>query len=415
MSTVQRLLWLADFFKVDSLTEHCIKSLIIPKLSKDNVIDFLEDSYTKVTAANSSDSLEVWNLLIDQCLDLTAKNIQYLARINKERLMKQSADVIEEVADRAYKSFMTNMSADNSPITELLMHTRNTSCPFEMLEGERKRVLEKEKAYFTSEHASPNLTWSLSRLSGSFYKESEPFFVLGCYWVLSIWNYKEDGTVFIAIKQSKTPKEVEELLNSTLKDTMNPAKKAAEGEAAQGKIPNHCILTVATFASIHELDKDNEGIFQLASLISASKVPTTIRILTMQDLERTNGQITIDIYLKLEYTHSGILTYISKNFSWLYNTPGVGLMTRNQFLTLLKHKYLNVKWEEEVLVALCIWSIPNVNNSGEKQGVRYEYKGLAGQCELGVHTDEQFGGHNFELSSAEGQRGFQTAIFRGDL
>ena len=75
-----------------------------------------------------------------------------------------------------------------------------------------------------------------------------------------------------------------------------------------------------------------------------------------RSLEINNGQLTIDIYLKLEHTYSGILTYISKNFSWLYNTPGVGLMTRNQYLTLLKHKYLNVKCEEEVLVALCIWS-----------------------------------------------------------
>jgi len=355
-STSQRLLWLADFFKVDSLTEYCIKSLIIPKLNKDNVIDFLEDSYTKVTASKSSDNFEVWNTLIDECLELAASNIQYLVRINKKRLMKLNNDVIEELADRVFKGFMTNTSADNSPITELLMHIKGINCPFKLLEQERKKVLKKEKEYFASEHVTPNLTWSLSKLYDNFYKDSKPFFVLGCYWVLSIWNRKGDNTVYIGIKQSKTPKEVEELLNCTLKDTINPFKKSQGGEMnGQGKIPNHCILTVATFVSIHELDTNNEGIFQLASLISASKVPTTIRILTVQDLKRIGGQVTIDIYLKLEYTYSGILTYISKNFSWLYNTPRVGLMTRNQLLTLLKHKYLNVKWEEEVLVALCIW------------------------------------------------------------
>ena len=73
------------------------------------------------------------------------------------------------------------------------------------------------------------------------------------------------------------------------------------------------------------------------------------------DLLTTNGKLTLEITFKPEFTYSGILTYISRNFNWLYHHLMIYKLTKNQFVTLLKHKFLNAKMEEDALTALCIW------------------------------------------------------------
>ena len=40
----QKLLWLADFFKIEELQQQCIDSVIIPSLSIDTVFLFLKDA-----------------------------------------------------------------------------------------------------------------------------------------------------------------------------------------------------------------------------------------------------------------------------------------------------------------------------------------------------------------------------------
>ena len=44
IANVQPLLWLSDFFKLNGLTEFCINSLILPKLTKDNVLGLSKTS-----------------------------------------------------------------------------------------------------------------------------------------------------------------------------------------------------------------------------------------------------------------------------------------------------------------------------------------------------------------------------------
>jgi hypothetical protein len=44
--------------------------------------------------------------------------------------------------------------------------------------------------------------------------------------------------------------------------------------------------------------------------------------------------------------HSEILNYISRNFSSLFDDPDIGLLSKDEFKLLLKHKYLNVTNED---------------------------------------------------------------------
>lgn len=60
--------------------------------------------------------------------------------------------------------------------------------------------------------------------------------------------------------------------------------------------------------------------------------------------------------MKLQHTHSEILNYISKNFDRLYNDPDIGLLHKDEFKLLLKHKYLNVTNEDHVLESIILWT-----------------------------------------------------------
>ena len=373
IKTAQRVLWLSDFFKIADLESHSIKQYIIPKLSKDNVLIFLEDSYAKISClapSEENDELgETWNLLLTECLDLTANNLPFLIRAQKEAILKLEDVIAEELAERAFKLFSVQLSTDGSYIIDLLLEKKHRKTPFELLDIETAKVAAKEKVTFTNGRTAPTLTWNLSNLKENFYRESEAFFVLGCYWVLSIWSFKKEGILSIAIKHSKNPRELDEPSSSSYynknKFFVNPSKKRIPSprnteskgshEILEGKVPNHCILTLASCIRIKELEDPGKGGFSVVSLLTASKSPTLLRKIPISDIPETGGKLSIEIFIKLEHTHSGILTFISSNFDWLYHSPDISKLTKNQFVVLLKHKHLNVKREEDALVALCIW------------------------------------------------------------
>jgi len=380
IKTFQRVLWLSDFFKMAELQEISIVK-IMPLLTKDNVLVFLEDSFAKISSTALSGQTEVndcWIALYQECLNVAATNIAFLVKASVPALFKMDSIILEELADRAFKKFMSNVNSDNGAIVELLLKYRKMDNPYELLEYEAQRLYDKEKAAFTSENSSPTLTWSLTGLKGHFYKDSGQFMVYGNLWELSIWSSQTDGTISIAIKHGK----------STGKDDMNTSFKAGinekSNEANKGKqanfvklsarkdtigsklgqndddtegFPSQSIVTLSTLVRLAECEKVEEGAFQISSLIASSKSRTVLRVLQAEELLTTNGKLTVEITLKPEYIYSGILTYISRNFNWLYQHPMIYKLSKNQFITLLKHKFLNAKIEEDVLTSFCIWRI----------------------------------------------------------
>jgi hypothetical protein len=49
------------------------------------------------------------------------------------------------------------------------------------------------------------------------------------------------------------------------------------------------------------------------------------------------------------------LFYISRNFTYLITEPSISLLPKALFKLLLKHKFLNVTQEDEVMKAICMW------------------------------------------------------------
>ncbi len=54
LGNVQRILWLADFFQILPLQEICIAKNILPRLTHENVVTFLDDAYSKVAQCQQS-------------------------------------------------------------------------------------------------------------------------------------------------------------------------------------------------------------------------------------------------------------------------------------------------------------------------------------------------------------------------
>ena len=371
--TMQRALWLSDFLKLEELGMQIIKQSILPMLSRENVLIFLEESYTKITSMNPTeeedDLSESWNLLLTESLDLAAKNFPLLVRLQKEVVNKLDDFIVDELIEKAFKTFSAQLSSDNSAIIEFLLERKGNINPFKLLKLENSRVTNKEKASFMDPKTLPTLTWNLQNLRDEFYRESEVFPILGCYWILCICRFRKENNLCISIKNTKNPKEYDESSSNSYynknKYFVNPSKKRipnqrntedkVQPEVIEGRIPNHCILTLASLIRVKEIEEENKGVFNIVSLLTGSKSQTVLRKIPIQDLPDTEGKLSIEIYLRVEYTYSGILAFISKNFDWLYNCSDIIGLTKSEFVILLKHKYLNVKREEDVLAAFCIW------------------------------------------------------------
>lgn len=368
----QKLSWLADLFYLSNLQEEIIEKIMISKVDKTNVIDILKDTYLKLK--NSQDIIPCWFQLLKACIQCAVTNSHFIIK-NYPEFKEFDEAVIIEFMKLSFERLMVNVNDENETIIQFFKEYRKKENIFELLQTESLYIFEQNKKYF-AESSKPTLTWKVSELTQNFYRESDPFPVMGCYWVLSIFGMKQEGTVSITLKHSKSPKEVEEHVsnkyynnnkfflgdkrksNSGSKNKISNSPEEKSGKEVnqeEFRIPNHCIITIASLVRIIELEEEGEGCCQITSLLSAAKAPTVIRVLSVEDIEKLEGNLTIEIHLKMEYIISGILSFISKNFNWLYNDPSFSLLMKNQFEVLLKHKNLNVKKEDDIIVSLCIW------------------------------------------------------------
>jgi len=372
IKVAQRLLWLANLFKIWELELHIIKNYILPSLSKENAIDFLEDAYLKMSYASPAEEedelSESWNVLLGEALNLVANNLSFLIKLQKEKLLKLDDAIINELTERSFKILSSQFTADNFAVTEFIMQKREIDCPFDLLEREEAKIRAEDKKAFAEGKIDSTLTWNLMNVVDGCNRESEPFTILGHTWSLCIQSFKTEGYLYISIKSPKITKDSEEfLLKSSYYNKnnffFNPSKKQMviqsnnepQIESQVDFIPNHCILTLSTSIQIKELKERNKGIFSMVSLFAGSERATMLRKIPLSKLPNTEGTLGIEVYMKMNYTYPGILAYISRNFDWLYNSPNLVKLSKTELLVLLKHKYLNIKREEDALVALCIW------------------------------------------------------------
>ncbi|CDW77013.1 UNKNOWN [Stylonychia lemnae] len=362
LETIQNVLWLADFFQIHQLQKLCIDLFIVPQLTRINVLNFLEDAFQKLSSCQEQQAKlqqdnqedmqslrfeeqfqqfiwaeDIWYEFFNQCLDVTAQNIDFIIKSQEKEILNLPDSVVEEIIERSLK--ICGKTEDNE-LVKFMMKMKKVVSPFDLLEQEKQRVITTyEKLVHTKSNYSdpmmsanvnsnsikPLLTWKLSNLNlkQNFYKESDPFTVDGNQWILYI-SKMNDKECCVGIK----------------------------------------------FQSIFESDYESQQIsfnvsqkskymrYSILSLLNWIRIDTEPSLLTQSSK-------LIKVYFQLKHTVSAILSYISLNFGMLSRDQKLPYLSANEFQLILMHRKINVKNEDEVIDAFASWLSYNILNSSK--------------------------------------------------
>lgn len=146
-STMQKLLWAADYFQTENLEEKCIKQCIFPKMTKENVLLFLSEATKKLEV--SKDSNEIWNELLDYSLEIASKNLQFLIKRNLQELAKVNGKLFKEIFERFIKSEKNLNNTQMKEILDFILIIKKVDDIVDLLNSQKKSiVLKSNKGFF---------------------------------------------------------------------------------------------------------------------------------------------------------------------------------------------------------------------------------------------------------------------------
>lgn len=96
--SVRKLLFIADFFDNQKVVCKIIKNEIIPNLSTDDSLLFLEDSFTKLNIP--SENNQIWFDLFYACLMAVEKDFQFLLEKDFDKISKINKEILEEIIEK---------------------------------------------------------------------------------------------------------------------------------------------------------------------------------------------------------------------------------------------------------------------------------------------------------------------------
>ena len=140
-SNMQKLLWIADYFQIDKLQEKCIKKGIFPRISKDNAIIFINEAYKKLKASEKHD--DIWYELLNNGLEISAKNILYIIKQYSNELMKMNGKLFEEIIERVMKIEKFLGFSQMEEIIDFLLIIRKIEDIFDLLSFQKKSLMSK--------------------------------------------------------------------------------------------------------------------------------------------------------------------------------------------------------------------------------------------------------------------------------
>lgn len=111
-------------------------------------------------------------------------------------------------------------------------------------------------------------------------------------------------------------------------------------ELANSEFPAHSFITIVSSVRIDSNEKLSDP--QVNTLICSAKTPALLRKFLDFRIEDYKNILNVEISIKVKYSYSAILLYISKNFTFLITDPHISLLPKEPFKLLLKHKMLNV-------------------------------------------------------------------------
>ncbi|CAG9330401.1 unnamed protein product [Blepharisma stoltei] len=313
--TARKLLWTADFFQDEELQKSLIVDCIIPHLTKDSVLLFLQDAFTKLSNSKS----ECWFELYHSCLLFIAENSHYIFSQFQSVIEGMDHKLIEDVMRYSMGRTLRISNTDNSFILEKIKALHNATGFVNLLEIEEKRITEN----FDCE--IPIFEWEISDFtSGNFYKESKTFMIGESEWVLCIWSFEHENRCEISIKYVQS------------------------GEI----FSKDCIVTLSLL--IQTEDEKIQLKPKLVPLLLDSKTQSIIRSISPFSPQETS-MMKLRLFGKIEYLYSVLLQHIARNPDISLEAEDLRLLPRDKLEAMLSYKYLNVNSEDQVLNIIGKW------------------------------------------------------------
>ena len=124
--------------------------------------------------------------------------------------------------------------------------------------------------------------------------------------------------------------------------------------ASAANFTNHCFVSFV--ASVDLFDDQPLNQCQIYSMICSQKQPVQLMSVDYFEINQLEtNSINISLAFQIKELHSQLLGYISQNFTYLMHEPEIRFLSKDDFKLILRHKYLNVVQEDEVLKAVCLW------------------------------------------------------------
>jgi len=250
---------------------------------------------------------------------------------------------VEEVIERSFK--LNKSEKPDICLINLLLETRKCSNIFQLLKFEEKKIIARDAELQFQD--GPALTWELTNFGNNYYKESEPFLIDGHAFKLSIQYLSE----ILLLKLSSVD-------ISHLRSSSNKSGLPIDFFQSYSPKPDNILSSMYTI----EIGSFKMEAPQVTSIFEDGV--SYVEMLNLPDFDyetyiEGGSLLRIQLYFKLKYTHSAIMSQIAKNFNFYHTDKGIKLLREEHLIFFYKFDYLEVMSEDQVLISFVNWYVQN--------------------------------------------------------
>ena len=353
--TAQKLLWLADFLQDPGLQTSLILDTILPHMTKESVLLFLQDSHTKLSLGSAN---PVWKELLIKCLDAAAKDAVIIFDKFKPTVLAMPTEVVEQLVHRAVVYGTKHSATDYTHILDVLKTVSKAGGFIDLLAMEEKKALNSLK---WAAPRDPLFAWELTNITlDNYFKESDSFEVAGTAWTISVWSFAHENKLDIAIRNT-------------------PGNEAPKG------FPRNAVVALSCVCDVTGLEAKRPVIITSIMGTKTQNVVRSIENVSSLDLSK----LTISIQVEVEHVYASILTHMVRHPGQSLCSESLAALDRDKLLVMLKHKYLAVQSEDEVVGIVGKWCQekfgdspnPDVEICDVLESVRWPFVSLKGLLE----------------------------------
>ena len=220
LSRIRKLLWVSELFKIEKLKVFCIRGVIIPNLSVENVVVFLTDAYKmcNVNTPGGGGRDPMWEELYKGASTYLLENLCYLQLHRESKLFETNFEgLIEALEEQSIRKYLWVTEGGDAgfvaKLFEILLQKYKRESASEVFEDINKGISEGWSKYTYSSGEGQKVTnrcqelfWKVGKLDINKQKLSNVFEGKGIKYQLRINEYSDFYQLRIRVDNIYTSK-----------------------------------------------------------------------------------------------------------------------------------------------------------------------------------------------------------------